>query len=104
MIKTQNTAKVHAIATIIVIAFGFWLRLSLQEWVFIVLAILLVWIAELLNTALENLLDLIEPKENALVKHAKDAAAGAVLLVALLSVVIGIVILAPPLLIKLGIG
>lgn len=104
MLKTQKTAKVHAFATIVVIATGFWLELSPRDWILIIFAILMVWIAELLNTSLENLFDLVEPSENALVKHGKDAAAGAVLLIVLISVVIGIFILGPPLLAKLVIS
>ena len=59
---------------------------------------------ELLNTALEALVDLVSPEQHRLAKAAKDAAAGAVLLACVFAVLVGAVVLMPPLLRKLGVG
>ena len=71
-------------------------HISRLEWLFILSAIFLVWIAEAFNTSLEKLFDLIEPGKNKYVMAGKELSAGAVLLTALLSVIIGAIILGPP--------
>jgi diacylglycerol kinase (ATP) len=72
--------------------------LSAAEWCWITLAIMSVWTAEALNTALELLADVASPEFHPLVEKAKDVAAGAVLLAALGSVIIGLLVLGPHLL------
>jgi diacylglycerol kinase len=95
MLRTQRNARIHLAATIIVIAVGFWLDLSITEWVLIVIAIGLVWVAEMFNTALECFFDLVEPEENEIVRAGKDTSAAAVFLTSLLSAVIGILVFGP---------
>lgn len=95
LLKTENNAKIHLIATITVLLISSFLPLSVFEWIFIMLAIFLVWIAELFNTSLEYLFNLVEPNTNPVVKTGKDMSAAAVLLTALFSVIVGVLILLP---------
>jgi len=98
MLATQRNAWIHALATVAVCAAGIALRLGRGEWCWIVAAIIAVWTAEALNTALELLCDVASPEFHPLVAKAKDVAAGAVLIAALGAVVVGALVLGPPLL------
>lgn len=89
------------VATIVVIAVGLALRLSMGEWCWIVLAITSVWTAEALNTAFEFLTDIASPDFHPIAEKAKDVAAGAVLLAASGSVAIGALVLGPHVLVRL---
>lgn len=95
LLKNESNSRIHLAATIFVIALSVWVKLTVVEWVGIAIAIALVWSAELFNTAIEIFFDLVEPNPNQLVKIGKDTSAGAVLIMAILSVVIGILILGP---------
>lgn len=97
VIRTQRNAWIHALASILVIVVGLWLQLSALEWAVIVVAIAFVWTAEFFNTALESVVDLITEEERPLAKAAKDVSAAAVLIAAIMSVVIGLLVLGPPL-------
>lgn len=98
MLATQHNAWIHAAATTMVVAAGFYFRLTKAEWSWIILAIVSVWTAEALNTAFEFLTDVASPEFHPLAEKAKDVAAGAVLITAIGSVLIGLVILGPYLL------
>jgi diacylglycerol kinase (ATP) len=95
MLKTQQNAWVHACATVAVVTVGFVLGISSAEWCWLVLAIIAVWMAEALNTAIEFLADVASPEFHPLVQKAKDVAAGAVLISALGAIIIGIIIIGP---------
>lgn len=95
MISSQRNAWLHAMATTLVVTLGFHFGLSKAEWCWIVLAIISVWTAEALNTAFEFLTDMASPEFHPLAAKAKDVAAGAVLISAIGSVVIGLLILGP---------
>ena len=95
MLRSQRNAWIHAVATVAVCAVGFATGLSPSEWCWIVLAIVAVWTAEALNTALEILTDVASPAFHPLAGRAKDVAAGGVLISALGSVVIGAIIFGP---------
>ncbi len=97
VLQTQENAWLHALATVIVIALALWLRLPTRDWAVLMLAISLVWTAEFLNTALEAVVDLASPMKHPLAKVGKDVGAAAVLIAALASMVIGFIILGPPL-------
>jgi diacylglycerol kinase (ATP) len=97
VIRTQRNAWVHAIVTTFVVVVAFWLRLPLRDWAELLLAIALVWTAEFINTALEAVVDLASPQHHPLAKMGKDVGAAAVLIAALTSVLVGLVILGPPL-------
>ena len=95
MLVTQANARIHAVATLLVVAAGFWFGISRGEWCAVIAAIGLVWTAEGLNTALEAVVDLVSPEQHPLAGRAKDVAAGAVLCAALSAVVIGLLIFGP---------
>jgi diacylglycerol kinase (ATP) len=95
LLASQANARIHGVATIAAVALGAWLRLSAGEWCWIALAIALVWIAEALNSALEALADAIHPERDARIGAAKDLAAGAVLVAAIASAVIGMLVFGP---------
>jgi diacylglycerol kinase len=83
LIKSENNAKIHLISTIVVIIVGLKLQFLAIEWLWISLAIAGVWVAELINTAIEKLTDLVSPEINPIAKKVKDYAAGAVLVMAI---------------------
>jgi diacylglycerol kinase (ATP) len=98
MLSTQHNAWIHAGMTLVALGLGVALSLTRSEWCWIVIAIVSVWTAEALNTAFELLCDVAAPEFHPRVKQAKDVAAGAVLLCALGSLVIGLLIFVPRLL------
>ncbi|MDX2165855.1 MAG: diacylglycerol kinase family protein [Deltaproteobacteria bacterium] len=102
MLRSQQNAWIHAAATALVCGLGFWLGLDRGAWCWIVLAIMAVWSAEALNTAFEFLADVASPEFHPLVQHAKDVAAGAVLIAAVGAAVIGLLVLGPGVLARLG--
>lgn len=94
-LTTQRNARVHAaIATLVILA-GAALRLSWSEWALLALAIGLVCVTELLNTAIEDAVDLVTTEHHPLAGRAKDIAAGAVLLASLTAIVVGLLVLGP---------
>jgi diacylglycerol kinase len=97
VLKSQHNAWIHGGATIAVVILAVWLRISRYEWSILLLTIAFVWTAEFVNTAIEVMVDLISPEEHPLAKRAKDIAAGAVLVSAFTAVIVGLLILGPPL-------
>src|SRR5947208_6668788 len=95
MIRCQHNAWIHAAATLVVLGAGLLFCVSSADWCWIILAISIVWTAEALNTAFEFLADAASPEFHPLVRDAKDVAAGAVLLTAVASVVIGSIVFLP---------
>ena len=98
MLRSQHNAWLHAVASCCVLIVGGLCHLAITEWCWIVLAIMAVWTAEALNTALELLADVASPEFHPLVGRAKDVAAGGVLLSAFGSAVIGLLVIGPHLL------
>jgi diacylglycerol kinase len=96
--KTQRNFKVHCGVLLGVVLMGLWLKVGLGEWAMVALAAGLVLQAELVNTALEAIVDHVSPEFHALAKVAKDCAAGAVLVSALAAVIVGLLIFLPKLL------
>jgi diacylglycerol kinase len=98
VIRTQRNAWIHMVVSIAVILMSFFLHLDPSSWALILLAIALVWIAEFLNTALEAVVDLASNhQQHELARVGKDVGAAAVLIAAITSVIIGLLILGPPL-------
>lgn len=98
VIRTQRNAWIHAVVSVAVVLVSLWLRLPARDWAVILVAIALVWTAEFLNTALEAVVDLASHEEqHDLAKVGKDVGAAAVLIAAAASVLIGLLILGPPL-------
>ena len=95
MMASQHNAWIHAAATVVVILAGLLLRIPTTSWCLLTLAMVLVWVAEALNTAFEYLCDVASPEFHPLVKKSKDVAAGAVLLSALGAVIVGAFVFEP---------
>ena len=95
MIASQHNAWIHSAATVVVLVISFSLGLSRSEWCWIILAIVAVWTAEALNTAFEFLTDVASPDFHPLAEKGKDVAAGAVLITAIGSALIGLLVLGP---------
>ena len=93
--KTQLNFKVHTVLAIAVIPLGWYYELNSTEWIWILLAITLVLIVELLNTAVEFLTDLISPDYHPKAGIVKDLAAAAVLITACFAVIAGLIIFIP---------
>jgi diacylglycerol kinase (ATP) len=102
VIKTQQNAWFHALATIVIILMAFWLRLNINDWAILIITIAMVWMAEFLNTALEIVVDLASPNLHPLARVGKDVGAASVLIAAASAVIIGVLILGPPLLEKIN--
>lgn len=94
---TQHNAILHVIATAVAIGLCVGLHVSSTEVLFIVAAIGLVWMAELFNTAIEKLCDIVSPQWHPQIKFIKDVSAAAVLVTALAALAIGLVIFIPKL-------
>jgi diacylglycerol kinase len=97
LFRTQRNARIHAAAGFCACAVAAWLRIDAVGWALLVFTIALVLILEGLNTAIEAAIDLAMPRAHPLAKAAKDLAAGMVLIAAIASVVVGLLILGPPL-------
>jgi diacylglycerol kinase (ATP) len=95
MLRSQHNAWLHAVASVTVIFTGALCHLSAADYCWLVIAIVAVWTAEALNTALEFLADVASPEFHPLAKKAKDVAAGAVLISSVGSVVIALIIFGP---------
>lgn len=94
-IKKEQNIKIHLLMMILVIIAGIILKISKTEWIICIILFGLVISAELFNTAIENVVDLITKEKNENARKAKDAAAGGVLILAIISAIIGIIIFAP---------
>lgn len=94
---TQRNARWHVIGALFAVALGVWLRIGLTDWAILALTIGAVAAGETINTTVEALVDLMSPEWHERAKTAKDVSAGAVLLLALTAVVVGLLVLGPPL-------
>lgn len=92
---TQHNAWTHACATIVVVVLGLVVGLHPSDWKWLVLTLTIVWFAEVMNTAFEYLCDVVSPEYSDAVRHAKDIAAGAVLMCAFGAIVMGVLIFWP---------
>jgi diacylglycerol kinase len=97
LFKTEPNARIHLLATIVVVTAGFFFSISSIQWIAIVLCIGLVLAAEAFNTAIEFLTDLTSPDHHPLAGKAKDVAAAGVLLSAITAIIVGLFIFLPEL-------
>lgn len=93
--KTELNFRFHFFAMLIALFLGFVLSISMQEWLWVLLAIALVMALELMNTALEALANLVSLEFHPLIKKTKDAAAAAVLIVSVFALLVGGVVFIP---------
>jgi diacylglycerol kinase (ATP) len=101
VLRTQRNAWIHAVATTLVFVFAIWLDITIQDWTILILTIGTVWTAEFINTSLEAVVDLASPIKHPLAKVGKDVGAAAVLVASISAIIIGFLILGPPLLDKI---
>jgi diacylglycerol kinase len=102
MLRYQKNTRIMSFASVIVFAVALWLQIDAVGWAVLILAISGVWMAEFLNAAVEAVVNLASPDYHPMAKVAKDVAAAAVLLGAVASFFMGLLILGPPLVHKLG--
>ncbi|TXT36369.1 MAG: diacylglycerol kinase [Planctomycetota bacterium] len=97
VVRSGRNAKIHVVIALAVVAAGFCLKITRTEWAILLLTIGAVFAAEAANTALESVVDLVSPDHHDLARRAKDCAAGAVLVMAITAVAVGLLVLGPPL-------
>lgn len=95
LLRNEHNAWIHSVTALLVLVFGFIFQLSPLEWVAVFLCIGIVLMAEAFNTSIEALADRVNPEQDPMIKKAKDVAAGAVLIAALMSVAVGLIIFIP---------
>jgi len=100
-IRTQHNILIHIILAIIAITLGFLLNISNFEWIAIIIIIGLVISAEIFNTSIEELVNLVSPHKNEKAEIIKDLAAGAVLILAITAFITGLIIFLPKIIILL---
>jgi len=93
-IVSQQNLKIHVAVALTVCAAGVYVDLTLIEWALVAVAIGLVISAELMNTAIETLVDVVEPEKNPRAGRVKDIAAGAVLVASIAAIIIGVLVFA----------
>jgi diacylglycerol kinase len=101
LFRTQRNARIELAIGLAACGLAFWCQITRIEWALLTVMIALVLILEGLNTAIEAAVDLASPEVHPLAKTAKDLAAGMVLIASLASIVVGLLILGPPLLLKI---
>lgn len=92
---TQLNFRIHLVLTAIAMLLGWYLKVSVNEWLWVLLCIAMVLTAELLNTALETLTDMVSPRYHKKAGHVKDVAAAAVVITAAFALAAGCIIFIP---------
>ena len=95
LVATQWNARIHLAITLGMILAAWFFEVTTLEWCALIIAAMIVWSTEALNTAVEFAVDLVSPEHHPLAEKAKDVAAGAVLVSAAGALIIGIAILGP---------
>ena len=93
LFRFENNAKVHLLIAVVVVVVGLYVDLNRVEWAIILTQFGLVWAAEAFNTAIEKLCDFVSPGIHPQIKAIKDMSSGAVLILAIIAVVVGLFIL-----------
>lgn len=93
--KSQTHPKIHLLAAVLVAILGYIYKIDKSEWMILVLTITMVLVSEAFNSAIEMLSDKVSEEFHPLIKKVKDIAAGAVLIAAIASIIIGLIIFAP---------
>lgn len=102
MLRRQKNTRIQAVASIAVIALALWLEVDLTAMAILILAITMVWMAEFVNAAVEAAINIAAPNLHPMAKVGKDVASAAVLLGVVASVLVGLLIMGPPLLARLA--
>jgi len=96
--SSQLNFRIHLFATAIALLLGYFLKITVGEWQWVVLSITLVLVTEIFNTMIETLVDLVSPGYNEKAGRIKDMAAGAVVIAATFAVITGLIVFLPKLL------
>jgi diacylglycerol kinase len=102
ILQTQRRLPFYLLAIAIIVALGLWLGLAASRWAVLVFLIALLVVAKLMNIIGEAILDLLGAERHPLAKAARDVSVGALFVVILATVVVGLLVLGPPLLARLG--
>jgi diacylglycerol kinase (ATP) len=102
LLAGEANARIHSIATVVVVAAGFLFDLTFTEWIAVVIVIGAVFATEALNTAIERLADVVSPGYHETIKQVKDLSAGAVLFMSIAAAIVGVIIFLPKLLTFVG--
>ena len=102
MLRRQKNTRIQAVASILVMVLAVWLQVESMGLALIVLAVTFVWMAEFINAAVEAAINIAAPDIHPMAKVGKDVASAAVLLGVVASVIVGLLVLGPPLLVKLA--
>ena len=102
MLRRQKNTRIQAVASILVMVLALWLEISFTSWAILILTITIVWMAEFMNAAVEAAINLTTSEIHPMAKVGKDVASAAVLLGVVAAVLIGLLLLGPPLVDKLG--
>lgn len=94
-IKEEKHARIHSLGAGGIISFGYFFQINGVEWCFLLLAISAVIVSEILNSAVERLVDLCSPQFHPLAKKAKDLAAASVLVASVIGAIISLIIFMP---------
>jgi diacylglycerol kinase len=97
MLRHQKNTRIMAVASIAIMGLALWLRVDFTGLALLALAVTIVWMAEFVNAAVEAVVNLASPDFHPMAKVAKDVASAAVLLGVVASVIIGLLVLGPPL-------
>jgi len=95
VLRSERNARIHVVFAVLALIMSILLRIGLEEWLFVVTSITLVFFAEIINTAIEKTLDLITQENNQLVKLIKDMTAAGVLVAAMGAVIVASVVFIP---------
>jgi len=95
VLKSEKNMLIHVIISILVLICGILFQISTTEWMICLLCFGLVFSTEMMNTAIETLVDLVSPNHHKLAGKAKDIAAGAVLVAAIFAAITGLIIFIP---------
>jgi diacylglycerol kinase (ATP) len=98
MLRYQRNTRIQAVFSVLVFVVGLWLGLHPIEWAVLILTITINWLAEFINAALEAAVNLASPEIHPMARVCKDVGAAAVLLAAVAGLIIGVLIMGPPLL------
>lgn len=104
MLRRQKNTRIQTVASLVVILVALWLEVDLTGLAILILSITIVWMAEFVNAAVEAAINIAAPTVHPMAKVGKDVASAAVLLGVVASVIIGLLILGPPLLAKLSVA
>ena len=104
MLRYQKNTRIQAVASLAVFGLSIWLQIAARDFAVIVLMVAIVWMTEFINAAIEATINLASAEFHPMARVGKDVAAAAVLLGAITSIIVGLLILGPPFLDRLGLS